>query len=281
MVKCRVFLLGDGAVHMGGAAVPIPAACWPILGFVATQPRREASRARLAGMLWPGMLDEAARRCLATALWRLKAAFQSSAMPLSIGSESVAIPAELAGAIDIVRLEWHAGFVLRARALPGTDYRRRAIRLLLNANGDFLSGIDAEWAALERERLRCLRLDALYALARFAERAGDWAAVIDAARPICAAEPLREDAQRLLIAAYARTGNRGLALRQYNACQDALMRELGITPMPETAALAEALHGSGLAMAPGATPAARSALLKARRSMQSAITLVDQVLGTP
>ncbi len=260
----------------------MPASCWPIIGFVAAQPRRETARARLAGVLWPGMGDEAARRCLATALWRLKAAFQAGAMPLLVNNETIAIPPRQIAAIDVVRLEWHAAYVLRARRLPGTDYRRRATRLLLEAGGDFLSGIDAEWAALERERLRCLRLDALYALARFAGRDEDWTGLIDAARPICAAEPLREDAQRLLITAYARTGNRALALRQYRACADALASELGIAPMPETMALADSLGGSAIPLAPPAPPASptlRETLASARQSMQAALTLVDRALG--
>jgi hypothetical protein len=45
--------------------------------------------------------------------------------------------------------------------------------------------------------------------------AGNWAAAREAAQTLCAVEPLREDAQRLLMMALAQCGNRALALEQY------------------------------------------------------------------
>ena len=50
-------------------------------------------------------------------------------------------------------------------------------------------------------------------------------------------EALRESAHRVLIRAYLKEGNRGEAIRQYEACRQVLRRELGIDPSPVTEAL--------------------------------------------
>jgi DNA-binding SARP family transcriptional activator len=52
-----------------------------------------------------------------------------------------------------------------------------------------------------------------------------------------ALDPLDEGAQRLLIAAHARAGNRARALRQYLACRKELVDTLGLEPAEETRAL--------------------------------------------
>ena len=54
---------------------------------------------------------------------------------------------------------------------------------------------------------------------------------------IVALDPLDEGAQRLLIAAHARAGNRARALRQYLACRKQLVDALGLEPSEETRAL--------------------------------------------
>jgi len=47
-------------------------------------------------------------------------------------------------------------------------------------------------------------------------------------------EPLREDVHRLLMLAYAHSGNRAKAVAQYRQCEHILDKELGVAPMPET-----------------------------------------------
>ena len=67
--------------------------------------------------------------------------------------------------------------------------------------------------------------------------AGDHLAAADAARRFVELDPLHEGAHRRLIAAYARAGRRGHALRQFLACRRALVGELGVEPDAETVAL--------------------------------------------
>ena len=62
-------------------------------------------------------------------------------------------------------------------------------------------------------------------------------------RQLVARDPCREDAHRRLMRCYGRQGQPHLALRQYQACADALHQELGVDPEPATAGLARQLRG--------------------------------------
>jgi DNA-binding SARP family transcriptional activator len=55
-------------------------------------------------------------------------------------------------------------------------------------------------------------------------------------------DPCREDAHRRLMRCLTRQGQPHLALRQYQACVDALDHELGVDPDPATTALAQQIR---------------------------------------
>jgi DNA-binding SARP family transcriptional activator len=81
------------------------------------------------------------------------------------------------------------------------------------------------------------------ALARLAVRAaapGEAVALLEA---LVAAEPLREGAHRLLMAAYVTGGEPARALAHYDALAALLAREVGAAPGRETRALAETIRG--------------------------------------
>lgn len=95
----------------------------------------------------------------------------------------------------------------------------------------------SDWAIPWRERLIDRYADVLAALADAHAQAGDHVAATRAARRLVELDPLNESAHRRLIAAYARSGRRGHALRQFLACRRALVAELGVEPGAETAEL--------------------------------------------
>jgi DNA-binding SARP family transcriptional activator len=77
----------------------------------------------------------------------------------------------------------------------------------------------------------------LTALVEPHEHGADHAAAVDAARELVMLDPLNEGAHRALITAYARTGRRGHALRQYLECRRVLVEELGVEPAEDTSRL--------------------------------------------
>jgi DNA-binding SARP family transcriptional activator len=237
MAHLRLQVLGGLVVTVGAAGtVPVPASCHAILGYLITHRHRRVSRTELAETLWDRQDGDHARRCLSTALWRLKRAIRSGPALLSFrGTEEVSLNWSGPVWVDSVALELRALRVLRIKpsALGDAEMRRlqRGLRLY---RGDYLKGIDDEWAACERQRLRNLYLDGLYHLTAANAAACKWAGALEWGRRLNQEDPLREDAHRLLMLAYANTGNRAKAAAQYRQCERILNSELGVEPMPET-----------------------------------------------
>jgi DNA-binding SARP family transcriptional activator len=95
----------------------------------------------------------------------------------------------------------------------------------------------SDWAAAYREGLADRYIAVLTALVQIHERGGDYAHATDAARELVQLDPLNEEGHRALMRAYARTGRRSHALRQYLECRRALIDSLGVEPAEETSRL--------------------------------------------
>src|SRR5262249_44251835 len=103
--------------------------------------------------------------------------------------------------------------------------------------GDVLPGWYEDWVITEREHFRQLRLQPLEKPCEQVTLERRFGEAIEAGLAAVAGEPLRESAHRVLIQAYLKEGNRGEAIRQYEACRRVLRRELNIDPSPVTHAL--------------------------------------------
>jgi len=160
--------------------------------------------------------------------------------------------------------------------------RRRLRSALALYCGEFLANRDFEWIAVERERLRVLRLDALFALASAEEAEDDWKAAQATAQLLCAIEPLREDAQRLLMTAHDRCGCRALAITQYRSLVSFLESELGIAPMIETQRLAAQLQGwhSPSAQDPAPPDPRKEALVEMKQKLEASLQLIEAALAS-
>jgi DNA-binding SARP family transcriptional activator len=88
-----------------------------------------------------------------------------------------------------------------------------------------------------REHLIARYAEVLRGLVAACHEDGDHAAATQAARSLVEVDPLDESAHRDLITAYARSGRRAHALRQYLECRRILVDELGMEPGQETSAL--------------------------------------------
>jgi DNA-binding SARP family transcriptional activator len=109
--------------------------------------------------------------------------------------------------------------------------------------GDFLEESRYEnWAILPRERLRWAYLTTLDRLSHIYYEQKRYAMCITFSQLILAHDRCREDAHSMLMRCYSRQGQDYLALRQYQACVDALRLELNVTPAPETTKLYEEIR---------------------------------------
>lgn len=109
-------------------------------------------------------------------------------------------------------------------------------RAMLLYRGDVCCGRDVR-SVIERERLRTLHLNLLAWVAEFHFSKGDYRAAIESALRLLADEPCREDAHRLVMRAFERSGQRAQALRQYRLCEQILRSEFDAAPEPSTRAL--------------------------------------------
>lgn len=114
--------------------------------------------------------------------------------------------------------------------------------------GVFLDGLGAqleessplfvEWLYTQREVIARQSEQVLYRLATLcAEEGRMLSAGIDACTHLLDQAPEREEVHRLKMQLLARDGQRGAALKQYDACASALMDELGVPLSAETNAL--------------------------------------------
>ncbi|MEJ2750900.1 MAG: bacterial transcriptional activator domain-containing protein, partial [Anaerolineae bacterium] len=124
--------------------------------------------------------------------------------------------------------------------------------------GDFLEDFHIrqaplfeEWVTQQRAELREMALDAYQGLAEFYDRQGEFAAGIDAARQLLRLDPMREAGHRQLMRLLARSGQRALALTQFETCRQILADELNLEPDAETTLLAEQIRSGKLSKGAG------------------------------
>jgi TolB-like protein len=215
-----------------------------LLAFLTVENGRHHSRGSLATLLWGGTGEERARHNLRQALSQIRrtcgSIVVSEGQSLRIANEKCTI--------DVVEFE---------RLAKETDANALA-ESLDHSRGDLLDGVQLrepefeDWLRDARERLRgiaCATIDRLTDTL-IAEDKEDEAIKVLGRR--LAMDSACEPAHRTLMDLLARKGRRSDALRQYRTCVDALKRELGAEPSPETRAAYETILKAG---GSGAAPA--------------------------
>jgi len=125
--------------------------------------------------------------------------------------------------VDVFEDLARAGMAARERgnAAAALEHLGAAIRLY---GGDFLADEPyAEWAVLERERLREVATDALRAAAALSEETGDIQAASVSLKRLADLEPYDVDVHRQLLVLLLREGRRSEALRRYEALRRRLL----------------------------------------------------------
>lgn len=119
------------------------------------------------------------------------------------------------------------------------EQRMAELKQVLNLyQGDLLPDDRyTEWTLIPREALYRRQHSARLELAGYHRRRGEYAEAIALLTPLLEHDPADEPIHRELMRIYALAGQRYEALRQYQACEEALAAELDVSPAPETAAL--------------------------------------------
>lgn len=225
--------LGPIEVAVDGAAAP-GELLWrknlALLVYLARSPKRARARDHLVGLLWGDKPEEAARHSLNEALRVLRRTVGEGGIDTSAGQVRLA-PEEIV--LDTDRFD-----TLAAAA----DWTGAASLV----TGDFMEGFavpDASdfdtWLSAEREQWRRRGTDALLRCAEAALSHGDVAHAGATAQRALALTPTSNTAMRAVLRGLALSGERAAALEQFEAFRARLTAQLGMTPDPETQALAD------------------------------------------
>lgn len=214
----RLTLINGFSLTCDEENVLFPISAQRLLAFLALHDR-PMRRTYVAGALWLDSTEERAHASLRTALWRVhKPSYKivdSTRTSLRLASHVWVDVREMVGqAVRLMDL---------AKACEPNDLDQAPLSF------DLLPDWYDDWALVERERIRQLRVHALEALCQRLIAAGRFAQAVQAGRAAVAAEPFRESAQKLLIQAHVAEGNRGEAVRQHARYRQ-LLEELGLTP---------------------------------------------------
>ncbi len=245
----RVQTLGRFRLWREGAE--LPASIWErdkalqLFQFLIARRRRLLERERIVEQLWPECDPETGERdfkvALSSALRSLEPDRRPRAESRFVRRVGTAYGlAEQGIEIDAEQLEQAITEGNRSLAdAPGRAKLayRRAVDLY---RGDFLPDRRYEdWASLEQERLQTLALGAMANLGQLVLEDNPLES-LELAQRILSFDPIWEEAWRLEMRAHMARGNRGLALRSWERCRQALDESLGIEPLPVTRAVYEA-----------------------------------------
>ncbi|MFC7550922.1 BTAD domain-containing putative transcriptional regulator [Plantactinospora sp. GCM10030261] len=219
----RLMLLGGFRLMHDDRPIQVPRGLQRILALVGLRPG--ATRAQVAGLLWPDAPEERAFSSLRTALWRVR---QEGCCPILTTGDTIRLGSDVRVDVDeLISVTSSVGSGADPRAATAFDTGRQ----------DLLPGWYDDWVLLERERLRQLRLHLLEETARAHLRAGEHGAALQAALAALAAEPLRETPHRLIVETHLAEGNAYEALHAFYVYRDLLRRELQLEPSATMQAL--------------------------------------------
>ncbi len=221
--RLRLSVLGGFRLELPGEVAALPSGSRRLLGFLALHDRA-VSRIAIAGTLWPDVPETQAYASLRSAVCRLKGTVRGT---IEVSLHDL----ELGDDVDV---DLRSSQALAHRLLGDDETALKAADLTTAAVGclsaDLLPGWYDDWAVLEAEDWRQLRMHALEALAGHlttGERYGD---AISAALAVVRAEPLRESARAALMRAHLAEGNQSEAFGEFRRYRSLLSAELGLEP---------------------------------------------------
>lgn len=216
-----------------------------LLAYLAVNQSQRFTREFLSSLLWPEQAQDKAFTNLRHTLWEIHRSI--GADWLVAERETIRLNPEACISLDIIQFQ---DTLTKARCQSELALR---IPLLLADisiyRNHFLTGFSLkgalefnEWTYLQSEGLRAELASALVLLVEAYLTQGEAESAIPHARRLISIDPLDESAHRRLMEVYLQAGQRAIALKQYQTCEQILRKELGIDPQPETRALYKKIH---------------------------------------
>jgi predicted ATPase/DNA-binding SARP family transcriptional activator/uncharacterized protein HemY len=198
-----------------------------LLGYLISQ-NHPVSRSKLVGLFWGGKSETRGRGNLRRVLHNLKEHLPDC---LEADRYMIGLKRSPACRSDLEMFSrWEGESSLSAKVQAAELFR-----------GDFMEGIYLDdcpefetWLITEQERWRQRVVQLLDSLVREYRYRGEYNHAVKLAQRLLTLTPWRESVHRQLMTLFARNGQRGEALRQYQFCQQLLEEEFGVEPTEET-----------------------------------------------
>ncbi len=201
-----------------------------LLAYLLTHRARAHARERLAGIFWPDLPEQQARRRLSQALWRIGETLGNDC--LNTDAFSVGVNPNAPIQLDLERFE-HAFLGAKPETISPSSLQDA----ISAYRGEFLEGIDEDWVLEVRERYSNAFLTGLEQLSKAAEANGEFERALELARRVVALEGLREHAHREVMRLCLILSRPREAIEQYERCRAIMLEELGEEPSSLTRAL--------------------------------------------
>ena len=207
-----------------------------LLAYLAVTGTRQ-TRDSLSALFWPEYEQSKAFANLRHTLWELQQTVGEGWILAE--RETIELDSNADLRLDIHKFE---SMLAKSRAQGEAGIR---VSILCDATqlyrNHFLTGFslkDApdfnEWAFAKSEDLKHQLAGALVLLSQDYCALGQADQAIPYARRLITLDPLNESSHRLLMQVYIQAGQHSAALKQYQACEQILRKELGVDPQPET-----------------------------------------------
>jgi len=229
----QIRLLGQFDIRLDGKRVTISSrAGQSLLAYIALTAGTPHRREKLAGLLWPDISDESARKNLRQELWRIRKA---------LAGQNPITDYLLADEFTIT-FNRSADYWLDATQMERPDLDIQSLTSNLSLyQGELLPGFFDDWIVLERERIQTIfetKMEQLLSQLVAAER---WTAVQEQGERWLALGNTPEPAYRALMLAHGARGDIAKVSSVYQRCIADLDEKIGLEPSAETRALYDGL----------------------------------------
>jgi LuxR family transcriptional regulator, maltose regulon positive regulatory protein len=242
MVILKLFWLGPPAVELDGHPLRLEMRkTLALLAYLSLSPQKP-TRETLASLFWPDNDQQHALSSLRRNLFSLARSLPPGF--LEADREKIGLQREHWLYVDVEEFKEQLAFA-REHAHPPNRICPDCLSSLNKAvavyKGEFLEGFNLKdcpefdgWQFFQRESLRSEYAQALEKLSAHYQGQGEWEQAIRYARSWLALDRLNEPAQRMLIGLYNQSGQRNVAIWQYDEFSRELDEQLGQSPEPET-----------------------------------------------
>src|SRR5215207_5749695 len=258
MARLNVAVLGAPEIRHGARSVTFPTRkALAVLVYLLVEGGTHR-RDRLVALFWPESDEQAGRATLRSTLARLREGLKEADGDTHLLVERDVVGFDFASDFDLdlneLRRAYDAAQSVGRAPLAGErrhDVMERLQRGAAVWRGEFLDGFllrEApdfdDWVGTQRELWRRRAGVVLDRLSLLQAEGGSTASALETAERWLRLDPLEEHAHRRLIQLHLAAGDRGAALRAYEACRAILLDELGVPPEPETEALATRIRAA-------------------------------------